>query len=233
MRNNQGSWKPNFGRQPFQNQRNFSRMNGSSGTQQNNTDTRQNSYSMNPKDYRGNPTVCRKCRSTYHWWANCPHVSPEEKMNSASKQKVFYGQNNLQEDLYIALFQKVTPTTSDEVICLMSETQNKAVIDSGCTKTCCGQEWYDAYKQTLTDEEISSIKGKESSAVFRFGDSPPVTASQKVLLPMKINKVNILLETEIVPSNVPLLLSKETMKKARAKMNFVEDKIELFGEEQN
>ena len=191
---------------------------------------RYNPYSMNPKDFRGNPTVCRKCRSIYHWWQDCPHVTPDEKMNNP--KRTYFNQNSSQEDLYIALFQKSTPTTSDEIICLMSETINKAVIDSGCTKTCCGQDWYDAYIQTLSEEDAKNISVLESDAVFRFGDSPPVTSLKKVMLPIYINNVNLLLETEVVPSSVPLLLSKETMIKAKANMKFYEGKIEMFGEEQ-
>ena len=230
-RNYQGQgWKPTD-RQSFQNPRGFQKFGDQAGQQQSNSN-RHSPFVMNPKDYRGYPTVCRKCRSTYHYWENCPHVSQQEKMNAS--KKVLYGQNNTRydEDLYIALFQKSTPTTVDEMVCLMSETLNKAVIDSGCTKTCAGERWYDAYLETLTDKERKEIQSMESQAVFRFGDSPPVSASKKVLLPIKIMNVDILLETEIVSSDVPLLLSKETMKKAKAKMNFDDDKIELFGEEQ-
>ena len=216
----------------FHNTQRYQRTNGNSPNYRSqNYSKKLNPYKMNPKDYRGNPTVCRKCRSTYHWWEDCPHVSPDEKMNSS--KRVFYNKNAPQEDLYIALFQKSSPTTSDEIVCLLGETINKAVIDSGCTKTCCGEEWYKAYLETLTEEEVNKIESKESEAVFRFGDSKPVTALKKVLLPIKINNVDLLLETEVVSSNVPLLLSKDTMKRARAKMCFEEDKIELFGEEQS
>ena len=226
----QGHWKPSE-RQSFQNPRGFQKFGDQTGPPQANSN-RQSPFIMNPKDYRGYPTVCRKCRSTYHYWENCPHVSPQEKMNAS--KKVFYGQNNTRhdEELYIALYQKSTPTTKDEMLCLMSETLNKAVIDSGCTKTCAGERWFDAYIETLSDEEREEIQSMGSEAVFRFGDSPPVVASKKVLLPLKVMNSNIMLETEIVSSDVPLLLSKETMKKAKAKMNFVDDKIELFGKEQ-
>ena len=235
-RNNQGYGRSNAGRPPFQNSNGFQRNEGMNNYNQSNN-SKSNPYSMNPRDYRGNPTVCRKCRSLYHWWENCPHVTPQEKMNSAAKQKVLYSQNNgssngFPENLYIGLFQKSTPTTADEMVCLLTETVNKAVIDSGCTKTCCGQKWYDSYMQSLTADELKSIEPKETNAVFKFGDSTPVSAEKKVLLPMKMADVKLLLETEVVPTDIPLLLSKETMKRAEAKMDFVNDKIELFGREQ-
>ena len=220
-------------RPSFQNTKGFQRFGEQFNSNQ--QQSRQDSYGMNPKDHRGYPTVCRKCRSTYHYWDQCPHVSPQERINAS--KKVMYNQSSPHsEDQYIALIalsQKPTPTSIHETFCLMSETLNKAVIDSGCTKTVAGERWFDAYLETLSDDERNDIQTMDSKAQFRFGDSPPVTAIKKVLLPMKLSNVNLLLETEIVSSDVPLLLSKDTMKRAKAKINFVDDKIELFGEEQS
>ena len=83
-------------------------------------------------------------------------MSPEEKFNASSK-KVMYAQNNTQEDLYIALFQKSTPTTVDEIVCLMSETLDKAVVDSGCTKSCAGERWYNAYRDS---QNLMKLQGE-------------------------------------------------------------------------
>ena len=67
-----------------QNSRAFQRNGDSVGS----SNSKQNPYSMNPKDYRGNPTVCRKCRSIYHWWENCPHVTPQERKLKKTKSTV-------------------------------------------------------------------------------------------------------------------------------------------------
>ena len=244
-RNSQGSWRWNAGRrnqggryqdtwrftpgqQRYQRQVSPPSLNEPVNNPSNNS-TKPNLYAMNPRDHRGNPTVCRKCRSFYHYWENCPHVTPMERKN-ASKQRVYYNQNN-REDLFIALFQKSSPTTSEEITLLMEESMNMALIDSGCTKSCCGKKWLDAYLETLNKEEVAEIQNKESNAVFKFGDSPPVHALHSSLVPLKVEDVNFMLKIEVVPSDIPLLLSKETMKTAKAKINFVEDKIELFGRE--
>ena len=224
-----GGWRTGPGPQKYQKSFGNQGMNEAAGSNNSGNSAKPNPYNMNPRDYRGNPTVCRKCRSLYHWWENCPHVTPQERSNSS--KKVFLNQNNLQEDLYIALFQKSTPTTADDITMLMGETTNMALIDSGCSKSCCGEKWYNAYLDTLTKSEAEAIKNKKSTAVFRFGDSDPVKATNTVRLPLKIQNIDFTLETEVVPCDVPLLLSKETMKRAGAKMNFVDDKIELFGEE--
>ena len=80
-------WKPN----PDNQRSNSSRDNKVNEYRKGNS-VSYNPYSMNARDNRGNPTICRKCRSTYHWWENCPHVTPQERMNST--RKTYYTQNN-------------------------------------------------------------------------------------------------------------------------------------------
>ena len=180
---------------------------------------------LNPKDPRGNYTTCRRCRSIYHWVEDCPH---DEK--SGRDSKAYYG-NTVEEEIYIGLFQSNIPSSLDEITVLLGETLDMAVIDSGCPKTVCGQDWYNEYMKSRAESD-SKIQSLESKATFRFGDSPPVSAIKKVLLPMNLAGKDVHLETEVVPSNVPLLLSKETMKKANARLNFDQDTINLFGVEQ-
>ena len=181
----------------------------------------------NPKDSRGNFTTCRHCRSIYHWVEDCPHVSSDKSKES---NNTFYS-NSAEEQIYIGLFQSNLRISSDEITCLLGETLGMAVIDSGCPKTVCGQEWLD---ENLKSRNIdsSNLQWLKSDAIFRFGDSEPVHANKKVLLPLNIANKDILLETEVVSSNIPLLLSKETMKTANAKMYFENDKINLFGVDQ-
>lgn len=181
----------------------------------------------NPKDSRGNYTTCRRCRSIYHWVEDCPHLSGEDK---SRESKTYYG-SSVEEQIYIGLFQSSVPISSDEITCLLGETLGMAVIDSGCPKTVCGQEWFEENLKSsnITDSDLQCLPSK---AIFRFGDSDPVHASKKVLLPLNIANKDILLETEVVSSNIPLLLSKDTMKTASAKLNFDKDTITLFGNEQ-
>ena len=178
---------------------------------------------INPKDSRGNYTTCRKCRSIFHWVQDCPHASAEDA--------VYYSTSNT-EDIYIEVLQSSMPHSPEQYSCLVGETLNHAVIDSGCAKTCCGKEWYEAYLENLDEEQIAKIQCSDSNAKFRFGDSEPVASEKKVLLPMTIADKEVLIETEVVPSDVPLLLSKDMMKRSKAALNFEKDTISLFGKEQ-
>ena len=178
----------------------------------------------NPKDNKGNYTICRRCRSIFHWISDCPHVPPEEKPNT-------YYTSNTDDEIYIALLQSCVPHSKDEISSLVSETFGKGVIDSGCSKTVAGINWLNDYLQTLSEDEQNSIQYSDSHALFRFGDSNPVISQKKALLPMTIGDKNVFLSAEIVESDVPLLLSKDTMKTLKANMNFETDSMTIFGKQ--
>ena len=173
----------------------------------------------NPKDARGNYTTCRKCHSIMHWIQDCPHASPEDN--------VYYTTHN-SDDVYIEVMQSSVPFSYEQYTSLVSETFNRGVIDSGCAKTCCGKGWYETYLETLSEEQVNKIQSFKSQSKFRFGDSQPITAEKKVLLPMTIAEKDILVETEVVPCDIPLLLSKDTMKKLKAKQDYENDTICIF-----
>ena len=50
-------------------------------------------------------------------------------------------------------------------------------------------------------------------------------------LPTFVTNKNVLLSTEVIENDIPLLLSKEAMKKAKTYIDFSEDKIIVFDEE--
>ena len=183
----------------------------------------------NPKDNRGNHTICRRCKSIYHWITDCPHngtVNQSRQSNSA-----FYTKS--EDEVYIALLQSCNPSPQDQVSNLTAETLCHGVIDSGCSKTVAGRNWLNDYLSTLPENESQNINFCESNAVFRFGDSSPVTSEGKTLLPVIMGGKKVQLETEIVSSDIPLLLSKDTMKSAKAKQDYENDCISLFGKSQD
>ena len=189
----------------------------------------------NPKDNRGNYTTCRKCRSIFHWYQDCPHINNNSETPSQPQGgKVFYGNDTVDDQIYISLFQSSVPVSSDEVLCLVGETLNHAVIDSGCTKTVCGLKWFKAYCDTMSDDQRLHLErnSQESSAVFRFGDSPPVNSTQLVSLPVTIQNKNIYLPTEIVDADIPLLVSKQTLEHGKAILDCGEKTISLYGVKQ-
>lgn len=185
----------------------------------------------NPKDNRGMYTTCRKCRSIYHWQEDCPHATNNQDSNTSQKSKVYYG-NDPTDEIIISLFQNSSPVSTDEVLCLVGETLNMAVIDSGCPTTVCGDKWYSNYMESMSEEEKHNVKTEDSKAVYRFGDSAPSPSLKKVFLPITINDMNMYLPTDVVEVDVPLLLSKETLKKGKAVTDFEKETIKIYNSEQ-
>ena len=150
---------------------------------------------MNPKDAEGNITRCRIRERKYHWVENCPVQADQSRTPAKTDISLFQSQN----------------TDSDEVRRFVGETLNCAVLDSGCSRTVCGQNWLKCFEDSL-DEGVS-IKEGSSCATLKFGNGGPVQSLKKVLLPVTIGNDKISLEADVVDIDIPLLLSKATMKK--------------------
>ena len=167
---------------------------------------------LNPPDSSGKPSRCNICESKFHWARNCPDAYVKQKQESE-----------------ISLFQ-----SSDDKIVQMKvfvgETFNCAVLDSGCTQTVCGNNWLKCFKESMQDEIM--IEEKPSHATFKFGNGDAVSSSRKVVLPVTIGSKNVKLETDVVDTEIPLLMSKAAMKKANTVLDFDQDRVIMFGEEQ-
>ena len=112
---------------------------------------------------------------------------------------------------------------------LVGETFNMALLDSGCTKTVCGESWLKFYIETLSEEEVACIKFEESDSTFKFGDSKLIKANRRVTIPTVIAGTSVDLTTDVIDYDIPLLLSKEAMKNANTQIDFKDDKVSLFG----
>ena len=100
-----------------------------------------------------------------------------------------------------------------------------------CTKTVCGQVWLDCYLQSLSSEDQQSVREEKSETSFRFGNDKVFKSIKHVTLPTFIVNNNVLLSTEVIENDIPLLLSKNGMKKAKTYIDFSKDKIIIFDEE--
>ena len=73
---------------------------------------------------------------------------------------------------------------------LISETFGCAVLDTGCSKSCCAQIWLDEYVETLTEDEKAKVEYSPSKRFFRFGDSRLYESKGSVKIPAKIGGKN-------------------------------------------
>ena len=108
---------------------------------------------------------------------------------------------------------------------------NAAVLDSACSSTVAGENWINCYLDTLTDDEQRLVKKRPSSTVFRFGGGERLQSNGRVTFPCHLAGKSCEITTDVVQSDIPLLLSKDAMKKAEMKLDLVHDQAEIFGKD--
>ena len=170
----------------------------------------------NPVGKDGNILRCVACDSIRHLLAQCPHSY--ENTNA-------YEVEHCQEEA--CLF---TGKDVGQMFVLSAEAQNCAVLDSACSSTVCGKDWLQSYLSSLDPNKLESVKKSTSHKVFRFGGGTVLTSEGSYILPAKLVGKDIQIKTDVVDSNIPLLLSKEAMKKACMKLDLESDTAEIFGE---
>lgn len=91
-----------------------------------------------------------------------------------------------------------------------------AIMDTACTGTVCGQEWLDNYMTVSGKKKVKSMwkTAIQSHRPFMLGDGKMVYSVKKDKIPANIGNTRCNIETEVVPVNIPLLLSKTSLKKA-------------------
>lgn len=107
----------------------------------------------------------------------------------------------------------------------MVEALGSAVIDTACTRTVCGEKWLDNYVDGLNQNELET---QTSAKAFRFGDGRLVHSTKRVTIPAVIGQTKCHIETEVVPVDIPLLLSKTSLKRAGAVLDIENDKATMF-----
>ena len=163
-----------------------------------NTDheNKQTPRGTNPLNKFGRRTKCVICQSVFHWAKDCPH---KESIKVVEDEE-----DEVQTKVHKALFTKDSiglPDHSDTEQIFMTEAQGSAVIDTACTKTVCGEKWFEHF---LTKVDKSTVTVSESKRPFKFGDGKIVYSFKKASIPAKIGNTKCSIETEIVTSDINL-----------------------------
>ena len=112
---------------------------------------------------------------------------------------------------------------------LVGETLGMAVLDSACTKTVAGEAWTNAYLDTLTDKQRQQVKVIPLNVRFRFGDGNDVISNKIVKIPAVLGNQKVFIEASIVANEIPLLMSRSSMKKGQMIINFDDDMAQILG----
>ena len=111
---------------------------------------------------------------------------------------------------------------------LVAESWNSAVLDSGATKTVCGRNWYNSFTESLSTPDREKVVTTRVRNLYRFGDENVAIATESAKLPAQLGCNNVLISTDIVDRDIPLLLSRESMKRAGMSIDFKSDTATVF-----
>ena len=75
------------------------------------------------------------------------------------------------------------------------------------------------------------MTSERSETIFKFGNGKVCHSIKWITIPVVIAGQNVLLITEKIENDIPLLLSKDTMKKANTYIDFANDRIILLNTE--
>ena len=104
------------------------------------------------------------------------------------------------------------------------------VLDTGCIKTVSGQLWFDAFVDSLSQNTRKMISAQPSNNVFKFGGGTRLKSMGLFSVPCSLAGKNIILTIDVVKqSDLPCLLSKESMKNAQVNIDVATDSIKIFG----
>ena len=171
---------------------------------------------MNPTGPDGKPLTCRVCGSYRHLMKDCPDSWENIK-------KV-----NIVEDENVELF---TGYNKEEIYQLGVDARNCAILDSACSSTVCGQNWMDSYINSLNEVDRKKIKQTTGERTFKFGGGTRLKSRAEYCLPAVIAGKEVTIKTDVVGSDIPLLLSRTAMKRAGVKMDLENDSATIFGKD--
>jgi len=182
------------------------------------------SRKTNPIDRDGNVMRCIICESKFHFARECQHsYENDKKSNKTDESDSPIESEIVQLSLLVAYTNQSEGRKLNQ---LVKDSFGCAILDSGCSTSVCGQQWFEEYEGSLTTYDQSLIEEKEASNTsFTFGDGNTYKSLKRVILPCWIAGMKANIEVDVVECNIPLLLSKKAMKKGKMCLKFVNDSV--------
>ena len=203
-------------------------------------------HKQNPKNRKGELMLCRVCNSNMHLERECQHKRStyEKERNTRYKPMrqqahVTEGENTYRDTDYS---QKDSDSDDDiqnrpsdsiyytadkaELSQFTSEALNMAALDTCCTSSVAGEKWMNIYLKAIPKTYARNVMGPyQSSKTFMFGNEGILKAGMAYKIPIVIAEQLSTIEVDVIKSDIPLLLSREDMKKLGIGIDIKNDRV--------
>ena len=164
---------------------------------------------MNPICRRtGETSTCNFCNSKFHFKRQCGEFI---RFSNDNVEKTERKDDVLNDYAYLVVLMSRSEEKQQD---LVSECRGYSILDSGCPNTVCGENWMTSYIETLSVEDCKSVEIEVSEKSYTFGDGNNIKANRKMKIPVWIGGIRGTLSTDVVDSNIPLLLSVNVIEKS-------------------
>ena len=87
------------------------------------------------------------------------------------------------------------------------------------------------YMDSLDSNVRDKVVEQPSDTLFKFGGGTVLQSTKKVTFPYVIAGTECEIKADVVKSDIPLLLSKDSMKTAKVKLDLENDSASIFGKD--
>ena len=157
-------------------------------------------------------------------------MPPSYKKDSANIAKVSESEGEDTENVQITLITEKSEVNN----VFVAEMSCPAVINTACSKTVAGIDWFTNYSKNFDDFDdysLNQVLYKKSNTPLESFDSRKEYSQNKATICAKIGKTTCNIEVEIVDAKIPLLLGKSLLKKANTLIDLQNDKVTMFDED--
>ncbi len=199
---------------------------------------------INPKNAMGQILQCRNCLSMRHLQAQCPYNPKNQFANRNQRPNrqafVIEGENSgTEDDIPEHILKEIEAerdpdsenqkhifftTDENELSKFTAEALNASALDTCCSSSVTGMKWLKIYMQAIPKHLKHLLTGPHNSrTTFTFGNQQSLKSQGIYKIPVIIANEIHELDIDVIDSDIPLLLSKDHMKKLGIAINLIND----------
>lgn len=166
---------------------------------------------------------CYRCQSPAHFLRDCPHPPAGESSLVTNGER-----GPFEEDIFLTYGEGNSVFATSSLPDFCNETKH-AIIDCACTKTVCSNKWLDDFLLSQNVQYNSNVVYESTDSKYTFGDSRRSVAKFAAVLPVCMGGVKFKIRVDVIDGSLPLLLSRPTLQRLKAVLNFDDDSLSFCG----